>query len=274
MAIQFPHFDPVALSIGPLEIHWYALAYVAGFTLAWRVARYLTKLYRDDLRPKADDIDDFISWAILGVLFGGRIGYVLFYNLPVYADHPLEAFKVWHGGMSFHGGALGVILALLLYAKIKKVSLFRLADITTAVVPIGLFLGRCANFVNGELFGRPTTAPWGVVFPRGGDEPRHPSQLYEAATEGLLLFVILFALMRIEKVRNHQGVVAGAFLALYGVFRFTVEFFREPDVQLGFIFEEVTMGQVLSIPMILVGSAVIIWRVKCQKKEPKVLPQS
>lgn len=264
MALNFPKIDPVALDLGVIQIHWYALSYVAGFLLAWQVARYLTKLYKDDRRPNPTDIDDFISWAILGVLLGGRLGYVLFYNLPTYLDQPLEALKVWHGGMSFHGGALGVILALILYTKVKKVEFRRLADVTTTVVPIGLLLGRLANFVNGELFGRTTDAPWGVIFPRGGPEPRHPSQLYEAAAEGLLLFLILFALMHIRAVRSKGGVIAGAFLALYGAFRFVIEFFREPDVQLGFFFEAVTMGQILCLPMMVVGSAIIIWCARCK----------
>ncbi len=268
MPFTFPQIDPVAFAFDVIghhfEVHWYALAYVAGFLLGWRVAVYLTGLYKDNLRPNKDDIDDFITWAILGVLLGGRVGYVLFYNLPVYIDQPLEALKVWHGGMSFHGGALGVICALILYAKIKHVSFLRLADIATTVVPIGLLLGRLANFVNGELFGRVTESSWGMVFPRGGDLPRHPSQLYEAATEGLVLFIILFALMHIQAVRQHRGVVAGSFLLFYGAFRFCVEFFREPDVQLGFIFDQVTMGQILCIPMIVVGALIVIWRAKCK----------
>ncbi|OIN86608.1 MAG: prolipoprotein diacylglyceryl transferase [Alphaproteobacteria bacterium CG1_02_46_17] len=268
MSLPFPKIDPVAFAFDVMghhfEVHWYALAYVGGFLLGWRVALYLTGLYKDHLRPNREDIDDFITWAILGVLFGGRIGYVLFYNLPAYMDQPLEALKVWHGGMSFHGGALGVIAALILYAKVKHVSFLRLADIATTVVPIGLLLGRVANFINGELYGRVTESSWGVMFPQGGPDPRHPSQLYEAVMEGLVLFVILFALMHVDKVRRHQGVVAGAFLLLYGVFRFCIEFFREPDVQLGFLFDQVTMGQILCIPMIVIGASIVVWRAKCK----------
>lgn len=254
MALAFPDIDPVALSIGPFQIHWYALAYVVGFVVAWRLAVRIVRLNNDlTVRPNENDIDDYISWAILGVLLGGRLGYVLFYNLPVYLDNPAEALKVWHGGMSFHGGVIGVVASLLLFTKIKKVPLMKLADIAAAVTPIGFFLGRCANFVNGELYGRVTDVPWGVVFPRGGDEPRHPSQLYEAVTEGILLFIILYTLIHIQSVREKPGMVSAAFMIGYGVFRFGCEFFREPDVQLGFILDQVTMGQILCVPMILTG---------------------
>lgn len=257
MALEFPNIDPVAVSIGPFAIHWYALAYVAGFLLAWRVALSVCK--RDpEMRPNANDIGDYISWAIAGVLLGGRLGYVLFYNLPMYLDNPLEAMKVWQGGMSFHGGALGVILSLILYARIKKIPFFRLADITTMVVPIGLGLGRLANFVNGELFGRVTDVPWAFVFPYGGPEPRHPSQLYEAFFEGPVLFTILFLMMRSAYFRVRAGSTAAAFLFFYGLFRFVIEFFREPDVQLGFLFEAVTMGQILCIPMMIAGAIIYV----------------
>ncbi len=267
MALDFPKIDPVAFTFQVLghnfEIHWYALAYVTGFILGWQLAIYLARRYAPGTRPNKDDMDDFITWAIIGVLLGGRVGYVLFYNLPMYLDQPLEALKLWHGGMSFHGGALGVICALIAYAKIKNISLFRLADIVTTVVPIGLFLGRVANFINGELYGRVTDASVGMIFPRGGELPRHPSQLYEAAFEGLILFLILFAMMHSNKIRNRPGTVAGAFLLLYGGFRFCIEFFREPDVQLGFIFEQVTMGQILCIPMMIAGLVVIGWARRC-----------
>lgn len=267
MALQFPNIDPVALSLGPLQIHWYALAYVVGFIAAWRLAIRICKL--DGLpeqRPNENDIDDYISWAILGVLLGGRLGYVLFYNLPAYMDSPAEAFKVWHGGMSFHGGVIGVVLSLILFSKFKKVPFWRLADTAAAVTPIGFFLGRLANFVNGELYGRVSDVPWAIVFPRGGDVPRHPSQLYEAATEGILLFLILFALIHVKSVRVRTGTVSAFFMIGYGAFRFGCEFFREPDVQLGFIVEQVTMGQILCIPMIITG--LVIYFVagrKCQK---------
>ena len=254
MALQFPDIDPVAFSMGPLQIHWYALAYVVGFIAAWRLAIRITKLDKNpDPRPNENDIDDYLSWAILGVLLGGRLGYVLFYNLPAYLDAPAEALKVWHGGMSFHGGVIGVVTSLVLFTQIKKVPFWRLADIAAAVTPIGFFLGRLANFVNGELYGRVTDVAWGVVFPRGGEDPRHPSQLYEAATEGVLLFILLFALIHIKSVRERTGMVSGAFMLGYGLFRFGCEFFREPDVQLGFILDQVTMGQILCVPMMVAG---------------------
>lgn len=256
MAFNFPDINPVAVDLGPVQIHWYALAYVVGFMTAWWLARRICKwdeLQNPGHRPNTSDIDDYLTWAILGVLLGGRIGYVLFYNLPTYSDNPLEAFKIWHGGMSFHGGVIGVVISLILYSKIKKVPFWRLSDIAAAVTPIGFFLGRLANFVNGELYGRVTDVSWGVIFPRGGDEPRHPSQIYESLTEGVLLFIILFVLIRIPKVRERTGTVSGVFMIGYGLFRFGCEFFREPDIQLGFILNQVTMGQILCIPMILSG---------------------
>lgn len=267
MALQFPDIDPVALTLGPLQIHWYALAYVFGFIAAWRLAVRICKLDNDpDRRPNAVDIDDYISWAILGVLLGGRLGYVLFYNLPMYLDTPLEAFKLWHGGMSFHGGVIGVVLSLILFHKFKKVPFWRLADTAAAVTPIGFLLGRLANFVNGELYGRVTDMPWGIVFPRGGEESRHPSQLYEAGTEGILLFIILYTLIHIKSVRQREGFVSGAFMLGYGLFRFVCEMFREPDVQLGFLFDQVTMGQILCLPMMLAG---VVFIAMSMKKCPK-----
>ncbi|MEK7801469.1 MAG: prolipoprotein diacylglyceryl transferase [Pseudomonadota bacterium] len=264
MALEFPNINPVAVEfgpfgpLGPFQIHWYALAYVAGFILAWRLALSLCRLDKDT-RPNVLDIDDYISWAIAGVLLGGRLGYVLFYNLPTYIHAPLEALKVWQGGMSFHGGALGVLASLILYAKIKKISFFRLADIIAVAVPIGLFLGRIANFVNGELFGRVTDVSWAVVFPRGGPEPRHPSQLYESFFEGPVLFIILFLMIRSPYLRAREGSVGAAFLFFYGLFRFGIEFFREPDVQLGFFFADVTMGQILCLPMMVAGALIYWW---------------
>lgn len=271
MALEFPHIDPVAVGFElfghNIQIHWYALAYVAGFLIGWRLAVYLTRLYGNGARPDNHDIDDFLTWAIIGVLLGGRVGYVLFYNLPAYLDQPLEALKVWNGGMAFHGGALGVMAALILFSYFKKIRFFRLADVAVTVVPVGLLLGRMANFVNGELFGRVTDASWGVVFPRGGDLPRHPSQLYEAFFEGIILLGILFLLMHVRQVREREGVIAGAFLFFYGLFRFGVEFFREPDVQLGFFFDEVTMGQILSVPMMAVGIAIMAWCARCERSK-------
>lgn len=253
MALIFPDIDPVALQIGPLMIRWYALAYLAGFLLAWKYALWIVS--RDPgQRPYKEDIDNFVPWAVIGVILGGRIGYVLFYQFDLYAADPLEALKVWHGGMSFHGGALGVIAALFLYSFVHKFSMLRLSDAVCAGVPIGLFFGRIANFINGELFGRVTDVPWAFIFPRGGELPRHPSQLYEAALEGAVLFGILFILIRSSSLRNRPGIVTGVFLGGYGIMRFIVEFFREPDRQIGLYWELFSMGQLLCLPMILFGA--------------------
>ncbi len=261
MALAFPEIDPVALAIGPLVIRWYALAYLVGFLAAWKYALWIVT--RDQgQRPNREDIDDFVPWAVLGVILGGRIGYVLFYQFDLYAADPLEALKVWHGGMSFHGGVLGVVAALFGYSFVRKFSVLRLADVTCAGIPVGLFLGRVANFINGELYGRVTDVSWGVVFPRGGALPRHPSQLYEAVLEGLLLFTILFLLVRNDRIRSKPGIVTGVFLGGYGVMRFIVEFFREPDFQLGLYLNAISMGQILCLPMILFGSYMVFQATK------------
>lgn len=250
---EFPNIDPVAFAVGPVVVRWYALAYVAGFLLGWRYCLHLAGLYKGGRLDKTD-IDDFLTWAMVGVLLGGRLGYVLFYQTAHYLANPGEVLMLWQGGMSFHGGAAGVIIALIIFSYVRKISLLRLSDIVCTSLPIGLFFGRIANFINGELYGRVTDAPIGMVFPGGGELPRHPSQLYEAALEGVVLFVILAALMRLEYVRARPGIVAGAFLVGYGVFRSFVELFREPDVQLGLIGGVMSMGQILSLPMIAAGA--------------------
>lgn len=249
---EFPNIDPVAFEVGPVVVRWYALAYLAGFLLGWRYCLHLAGLYEGG-RPNKVDIDDFLTWAIIGVILGGRIGYVLFYQFEHYTAHPGDILKLWQGGMSFHGGAAGVIIALIIFAWRRKISLLRLSDIVCAAVPIGLFFGRIANFINGELYGRITEAPVGMVFPHGGELPRHPSQLYEAALEGAVLFILLWLMMRSEAVRERPGIVAGTFLAGYGIFRAFVEFFREPDTHLGLFGGFISMGQILSLPMIVAG---------------------
>lgn len=260
MAYQFPNLDPVALSLGPLDIRWYALAYLAGILLGWFYAAHWAR--RDEGAPTAEHIDDFVSWAVLGVILGGRLGYALFYNAPYYLDNPVDILKLWEGGMSFHGGVLGVFAAMLAFARFKEIPFLRLADIVCAAAPIGLFFGRIANFINGELYGRATDGPWGMIFPGSDGQPRHPSQLYEAALEGLLLFIVLFVLMRVSFVRARAGFVAGAFVAGYGAARSVIELVREPDAHLGFIFMHLSMGQLLSLPMILLGLCVMIFAVK------------
>ncbi len=252
--VAFPAIDPVALEIGPLAIRWYALAYVAGIVLGWRLAMRLAARPATGVLPR--EIDDLIVWITFGIILGGRLGYILFYNFPVYLDNPLLALEIWKGGMSFHGGMLGVILAVVLFARNRGIPLFALGDIVAMVVPIGLFFGRVANFVNGELWGRPATVDWAMVFPGDWQQlPRHPSQLYEAAFEGLALFVFLLVLERLGVRRRAMGAMTGWFLIGYAAARIGCEFFREPDVQLGYLIHGlgVTMGQILSIPMALAG---------------------
>ena len=253
LALAFPALDPVAFELGPIVIRWYALAYLAGFVLGWRYCLHLAR--SNPGRPSAEDFDDFLTWAVIGVILGGRIGYVLFYNLPYYLQNPLDALMVWHGGMSFHGGLIGVIVAILLFSLRRGISPFAFGDLIAAAAPIGLFFGRIANFINGELYGRAAPdVPWAVVFPRDPTQlPRHPSQLYEAALEGALLFVVLAIAVRLPAVRERPGTVAGLFFIGYGLSRIVVEFFREPDPQLGFLFAGATMGQLLSLPMVLFG---------------------
>lgn len=262
MALPFPDIDPVAFSVGPFDIRWYALAYMAGFLLGWQYCLRLAGRYGESVRPNKVDVDDFLPWAVLGVILGGRLGYVLFYQSGVYLEQPLEIFKIWHGGMSFHGGMCGVIAAIVAYSLVRKISMLRFGDLLACVAPIGLFFGRLANFVNGELYGRVADVPWAVEFPRGGGLPRHPSQLYEALLEGLVLFIVLFVLARMERVRNRDGLLAGVFLLGYGVFRSFAELFREPDEYLGFFLGAITMGQVLSLPMILAGLGLVAYALK------------
>ncbi|MFA5041473.1 MAG: prolipoprotein diacylglyceryl transferase [Bdellovibrionales bacterium] len=255
--MTFPDIDPIAFSLGPLAVRWYALAYLVGLIAGWRWCMVMARQKGSKLKPEY--FDEFLSWAVVGIILGGRLGYVLFYNFGQYWDQPLEALKIWHGGMSFHGGMIGVIAAAYVFTRIKKIPFFAFTDLLACVTPIGLGLGRLANFINGELFGRETGLPWGIVFPRGGSMPRHPSQLYEAATEGLLLLLVMIWLSRQKKIRKRIGYMSGVFLTMYGVMRFGIEFFREPDSQLGFLFAGATMGQWLCIPMIIAGIAIVVW---------------
>jgi len=257
--IPFPSFDPVLVSIGPFAIRWYALAYIVGILLGWVYARAIIRNERwwgGEAPLKVADYDDFIMWVTLGIILGGRTGYVLFYNLPHFLSNPSEIIEVWKGGMSFHGGFLGCVIAVILFARSRGISALSLGDITCAVGPIGLFLGRIANFVNGELWGRYAEVPWAMVFPGGGPIPRHPSQLYEAALEGLGLLIILGILVRSGALRR-PGLVTGAFAACYAAFRSFSEFFREPDAQLGFLWGGVTMGMLLCVPLFFAGIGLI-----------------
>jgi len=256
--MQFPQIDPVAIQLGPLGIRWYALAYIVGIVLGWRLMRRLVVAEPKVATP--EQVDDFVTWATLGVILGGRLGYVLFYRPGHYLYHPLEALMVWQGGMSFHGGLLGVVIATIWYTRSQKIDTLSFGDRVAIVAPIGLFFGRIANFINGELWGRASDVPWAMVFP--GDRlqiPRHPSQLYQAGMEGILLFTLLIILWCIPANRRRPGFFLGVMAAGYGVARIVGEFFREPDANLGFLFAGATMGQLLSLPMLLVG-AFLIWR--------------
>ena len=255
--LTYPRINPVIVHIGPLSVRWYGVMYLLGFIAAYFVIRRLTKL--KGLSLNSDDLSDLLFYCVLGVIFGGRTGYVLFYNLPFYLHHPLQIFAVWKGGMSFHGGLLGVIVATVLYCRKRQLPVLTMGDILVTATPIGLGLGRIGNFINGELWGRVTNVPWAMVFPGAGPLPRHPSQLYEAILEGPVLFGILWLLHR-KGMR--AGVPFFSFFLGYGVFRFTVEFFRQPDPQLGFLWGGATMGQLLSLPMILFGVGGLIWVLK------------
>jgi len=257
--IPYPVINPVLVEFGPIAIRWYALAYIFGLILGWVYARWIVRtnaLWGATPRPSAASLDDLLVYTALGVILGGRIGYVLFYNLDYYIAHPFETVAVWKGGMSFHGGLVGAALAVFLFARRYRVSGFTVADIASAAVPIGLCLGRIANFIKPELWGRPTDVPWAMVFPGGGPLPRHPSQLYEASLEGLVLFVLLNFLLRAGALQR-PGLVTGVFAIGYGLARITSEFFREPDPQLGFLFGGATMGMLLSLPLIAVGLALV-----------------
>ena len=274
--MTFPEFNPILVQLGPFAVRWYALAYVAGIILGWLYCRALVgdrRLWRG-ARPTltVTQVDDFVAWVALGIILGGRIGYVLFYMLPqqpaALARDPLSVLRLWEGGMSFHGGLLGVILAIVLFAWRNKVDLVRLGDLTAPCVPFGLFFGRVANFVNGELWGRPTDGPWGVVFCNSairktyggcpaGLSPRHPSQLYEATLEGLVLFLALRWATHGGKLLPRRGFVSGAFLLLYGLFRLALEQVREPDAGMPALPLGLSMGMALSLPMVLAGAALI-----------------
>ena len=274
LALPFPAIDPVLIEIGPLAIRWYALAYIVGIFVGWWYAKRLVRnasLWGPGGPPMTPlDIDDFVVWAAAGIVLGGRIGYVLFYDLPVFIANPAEIVAVWHGGMSFHGGFLGTLIAMFLFAWKRGIPILSLFDVTAPSVTGGLFLGRLANFNNGELFGRVTDVPWGMVFCNdyiiaaqgecaAGPLPRHPSQLYEATLEGIVLFLFL----RLLTHRYHRlatpGFVAGGFLLGYGVARTFAEFFREPDVQIGYFAGWATMGMLLSVPMAIAGIALMTW---------------
>ncbi len=251
--MNFPNINPVIISFGPLSVSYYSLAYVIGIIVGVFYAGKLAIKYNKNINSKI--MEDFITYAVLGIIIGGRLGYVFFYDLSRFLAHPIDILKTYEGGMSFHGGFAGIIIASLLFCRKNKLPFFALADLLAIVTPIGLFLGRIANFINGELYGRITDVPWAFIFPDSDHAPRHPSQLYEAFLEGICLFIIMF--LNREKLKS-QGYNSGLFLICYGSFRIIAEYFRQPDAQLGFLFNFITMGQLLSMPMIIVG--IIIMR--------------
>ncbi|VVS99944.1 prolipoprotein diacylglyceryl transferase [Hoeflea sp. EC-HK425] len=264
--MAFPDIDPVIFAIGPVQVRWYGLSYVIGILLGWRYARKLVeneKLWpASGPRMTALDIDDFLLWATVGIVAGGRIGYILFYDFAAVSANPVRALEIWNGGMSFHGGLLGTLVAMLLFAHKRSIPVFNLFDVVCAVVPVGLFFGRLANFINSELWGKLTDAPWAFVFPTGGPFPRHPTQLYEAALEGLLLLSVLAWQIYRRQALKHRGLIAGIFVSGYALSRIFVEFFREPDIQIGYLAGGwLTMGMVLSLPMLAVG----LWAVATAK---------
>jgi phosphatidylglycerol:prolipoprotein diacylglycerol transferase len=267
--MPFPDFDPVIFQIGPFALRWYALAYIAGIALGWWWGRVLTnpKLWPGTTPPLTKpQVDDFVLWVAFGIILGGRVGYVLFYHPEWIVSDPVAALRIWEGGMSFHGGFLGVCVAVIGFALANKIDLLKLADQTAPCVPFGLLFGRLANFINGELWGRPTDGPWGVIFPTGGPLPRHPSQLYEAALEGAVLFLILFWATHVAKLLPRKGSTTGLFLVFYGLFRIGVETVREPDLHLqGALPLGLTMGMILSAPMVLAG----LWLLLRAKRVPE-----
>jgi phosphatidylglycerol:prolipoprotein diacylglycerol transferase len=272
LTIAFPAFNPIAISIGPIAIRWYALAYIGGIVLGWLYARALIKnkaLWGGPAPITPLQLDDFILWVTIGIILGGRTGYVLFYNLPFFFSHPAEILELWRGGMSFHGGFLGCVAAVILFSRKNNTSILSLGDITTAVGPIGLFLGRLANFVNGELWGRAAdpSLPWAMIFPTGGPLPRHPSQLYEAGLEGIVLFTLLAVMIRMGALKR-PGLILGTFITFYGFARIIGEHFREPDPQLGFLWGGLTMGMLLSVPMIFAGAILIAAACRREARTP------
>lgn len=262
--LSYPRIDPIAIQIGPLKVHWYGLMYLFGFAAFWLLGRIRAR--RQDMIARPEDVGDLLFYGMVGVILGGRLGYVLIYASGSVLDDPLMVFRIWEGGMSFHGGLAGAVAGAWLYQRRRGWGLLRTMDFVAPLIPPGLFFGRIGNFINAELWGRPTDLPWGMVFPGGGPQPRHPSQLYEAFLEGLVLFAILWAY---SSRPRPVGAVSGLFLLGYGLFRFLVEFVREPDPQLGYLaFGWLTMGQVLSLPMVLAGAGLMVWAYRRRGDRP------
>ena len=255
--LEFPNINPVAIDLGIIQIRWYAISYIAGILFSWVLILNIIKF--KNLKVDNKVISELISNSMIGIIIGGRLGYVIFYNPDYYLNNLLEIFKLWNGGMSFHGGFIGVVFAVIYSSKISKTPILILADLIAIVAPIGIFFGRLANFINGELYGRITNHSFGMIFPNAGNSPRHPSQLYEAFFEGFLLFIIMLLFIKFTNILNKKGLITALFLSCYGSFRFMIEFFREPDANIGLLYFNFSMGQLLSLPMIIVGLYFIIF---------------
>jgi phosphatidylglycerol:prolipoprotein diacylglycerol transferase len=255
--LEFPNINPVAIDLGIIQIRWYAISYIAGILFSWSLILNIIKFKNLKIDNKV--ISELISNSMIGIIIGGRLGYVIFYNPDYYLNNLLEIFKLWNGGMSFHGGFIGVVIAVIYSSKISKTAILILADLIAIVAPIGIFFGRLANFINGELYGRITNHSFGMIFPNAGNSPRHPSQLYEAFFEGFLLFIIMLLFIKFTNILNKKGLITALFLSCYGSFRFMIEFFREPDANIGLLYFNFSMGQLLSLPMIIVGLYFIIF---------------
>ena len=258
--ITFPNINPVIFSIGPLDIRWYSIAYILGLILGIEYMKYLNNKYKFELNNSL--INNFFLWAALGIILGGRLGYIIFYNPSYYLNETTEIIKVWKGGMSFHGGLIGMIISLIMFSHKNKIKLFVLSDLVACAAPIGIFLGRIANFINGELVGRTTQSNLGMIFPHIDNEPRHPSQIYEALLEGFMLFIILFLLTNIKSIKKKQGCLSAFFLIFYSIFRFVCEFFREPDSHIGLSILNLSFGQIYSIPFFFVGFFIFLKKFK------------
>ena len=258
--LEFPNISPIAIDLGVIQIRWYAISYITGILLSWALILKIIKF--KNLNIDKNVISELISNSMIGIIIGGRLGYVIFYNPEYFVNNLIEIFKLWNGGMSFHGGFIGVIIAVIYTSKVSKIPIMLLADLIAVVSPLGIFFGRLANFINGELYGRITNHSFGMIFPNGGNLPRHPSQLYEAFFEGLFLFIVMLLFIQLTNVLNKRGFMASLFISCYGCFRFCIEFFREPDIHIGLLYFNFSMGQLLSLPMIIIGLYFIILTTK------------
>ena len=258
--LEFPNINPIAIDLGIIQIRWYAFSYIAGILLSWALILKIIKFKSINIDKKV--ISELISNSMIGIIIGGRLGYVIFYNPEYFLNNLTEIFKLWNGGMSFHGGFIGVIMAVIYTSKVSKTPIMLLADLIAVVSPIGIFFGRLANFINGELYGRVTNHTFGMIFPNGGNLPRHPSQLYEAFFEGFTLFIIMLLFIKFTNILNKRGFFTALFISLYGSFRFCIEFFREPDMHIGLLYFNFSMGQLLSLPMIIIGFYFMILIIK------------